>query len=376
LALTYDPGQFSVSTADIHLGSVLTAGSGWSIVPTIDPVTGQIAIALSSTTPISRSVGGSLVTIDFHQVTGEPGGVSPRSTGVGSDQPLPTPDPSPLTPFRLVASVNPNGQYARTELEDAQGTFTLTPEPSNSFDPRMDSVVMLTSTSSTASVSAPVMEVGSVSSTVEVPTGVNPMAWTVPTQTSAPNQPAPIAEASEEEVAGSNSAAEVAPFHGGAILHGVTGATTIAGATFVTAPLTGLAFQITSNLALSVSSGPAMAVGQSFADQVFQALARGTNNASDLALGSTPKDALARQLLSVPLAKDDLEDLNGSEIGTDLDDLSLGQASGLLGQAGRRVMTVNQTAPAPSPQGTADQAAVDLYFAQEADDVRQIAADE
>jgi hypothetical protein len=38
-----------------------------------------------------------------------------------------------------VASVNPTGnQVITTELEDAQGTFTLTPAPSNSFDARID----------------------------------------------------------------------------------------------------------------------------------------------------------------------------------------------------------------------------------------------
>ena len=133
LALTYDPSVFTVSAADVHLGSVLAAGSGWSVAPTIDPVTGQIAIALSSTTPISSAIGGSLVTIDFHQVDhGEPSGVSRR---------IPE-----STTIALVASVSPNGQYVTTELEDAQGTFTLTPAPTNSFDPRIDSVVLLTAT--------------------------------------------------------------------------------------------------------------------------------------------------------------------------------------------------------------------------------------
>jgi hypothetical protein len=56
LALTYDPHVFTVSAADVHLGSVLAAGSGWTVQPTINPATGQIAIALSSTTPISNSV--------------------------------------------------------------------------------------------------------------------------------------------------------------------------------------------------------------------------------------------------------------------------------------------------------------------------------
>jgi len=53
LALTYDPSVFTVSTADVYLGTVLAAGSGWSVVPTIDPATGEIAIVLWSTTPIA-----------------------------------------------------------------------------------------------------------------------------------------------------------------------------------------------------------------------------------------------------------------------------------------------------------------------------------
>ncbi len=104
LALTYDPRAFIVSPDDVHLGSVLAAGSGWSIVPTIDPPTGQIAIALSSTTPITSTIGGSLVTIDFHAVG----------------------QASSLASIVLVPSTTPDGQYVATELEDAQGSFTLT----------------------------------------------------------------------------------------------------------------------------------------------------------------------------------------------------------------------------------------------------------
>jgi uncharacterized repeat protein (TIGR03803 family) len=106
LALTYDPRAFTVSAADIHVGSVLAAGTGWSVVPTIDAATGQIAIALSSGTPITSTLGGSLVTIDFHQRPGEP-----ETFG---------------TFIRLVGSADPNGQYVTTELEDTQGTFALT----------------------------------------------------------------------------------------------------------------------------------------------------------------------------------------------------------------------------------------------------------
>jgi hypothetical protein len=104
LALTYDPREFNVSAADVQLGSLLKTASGWSIVSTINHETGQIGIALSSDTPIRGSVGGSLVTIGFHVV----GRIA---------------NPSSIT---LVASTSPNGQRVTTELEDAQGTFTLT----------------------------------------------------------------------------------------------------------------------------------------------------------------------------------------------------------------------------------------------------------
>jgi hypothetical protein len=111
LALTYDPRRFTVSAADVHLGSLLAAGSGWSVVATINAVTGQIAIDLSSTVPIANPSGGALVVIDFHALDA---GVSPGSQA----------------PVALAAWVNPTGrQVVRTELEDAQGTFTLTPAP-------------------------------------------------------------------------------------------------------------------------------------------------------------------------------------------------------------------------------------------------------
>jgi hypothetical protein len=123
LALSYDPGQFTVSAADVHLGSLL-AGGRWSVTPTIDPATGQIGIALSSDTPLQSAVGGSLVTIDFHPIADEPGALA---TG-----PVCTPVAyAPGSSIALVASATPNGQYVATELEDAQGTFTLSPAPRN-----------------------------------------------------------------------------------------------------------------------------------------------------------------------------------------------------------------------------------------------------
>ena len=109
LALTNDPKEFTVSAADVHPGSLL-AGADWSIIPTIDQATGQIGITLSSNMPITSSLGGSLVTIDFHLV----GQIFNPSS------------------IQLVASASPNGQYVATELEDAQGAFTLSLAPAGS----------------------------------------------------------------------------------------------------------------------------------------------------------------------------------------------------------------------------------------------------
>jgi len=135
LALTYDPSEFTVSASDIHLGSVLAGGSGWILTPTIDQATGQIAIALSSTTPITSTAGGSLMTIDLHEVEGVRGqgsGVREELSALAPDPWFLTPDPWPLTPVQLVAAFNVDGNYVATELEDAQGTFTLTPAPPRS----------------------------------------------------------------------------------------------------------------------------------------------------------------------------------------------------------------------------------------------------
>jgi hypothetical protein len=105
LALTYDPTVFTVSAADVHLGTVPAAGSGWTLQTTVDTTTGQIAITLFSVTPISSPVGGSLVTIDFH--------VKPTAA-------------SGTTSIDLATSVNPNGHgLVQTALADDQGLLTL-----------------------------------------------------------------------------------------------------------------------------------------------------------------------------------------------------------------------------------------------------------
>ena len=116
--ITYDPRVFTVSAADVHLGALL-AGGNWSVVSLIDQATGQIAIELSSSLPVSSMLAGSLITIDFH-LNNPVGWIS-----------------NPSYPS-LVPVATPYGQYVATELEDAQGSFTLTLAPGNALDKRID----------------------------------------------------------------------------------------------------------------------------------------------------------------------------------------------------------------------------------------------
>jgi hypothetical protein len=110
LALTYDPKVFTVTAADVHLGTVPASGSGWTLSTVVDPTTGALAIMLVSQTPITTSTGGSLVTIDFHKV----GAVSGT------------------TSIQLVASVNLPGQgMFSTAAFDSSDRFILSPAPTN-----------------------------------------------------------------------------------------------------------------------------------------------------------------------------------------------------------------------------------------------------
>jgi hypothetical protein len=125
LALRYDPSIFTVSAADIHLGTVPASGSGWTLQVIVDPATGQIAITLFSVTPISSSAGGSLVTIDFHVRPGARSGA---------------------TPINLVPAVRISGRVMYTALDDDQGPLTLHPAPTAAAnDPGMDGLVEVVS---------------------------------------------------------------------------------------------------------------------------------------------------------------------------------------------------------------------------------------
>ncbi len=106
LALRYNPEIYSITAADIKLGTVPNAGSGWQLGVAINPETGEIGITLFSTTPIQSTAGGSLVTITL-QVKG--------TSDVG--QPA----------LCLVDEVDPTGlRIYKTGLADSQGSLLVT----------------------------------------------------------------------------------------------------------------------------------------------------------------------------------------------------------------------------------------------------------
>ncbi len=100
LALRDNPRLFTVSAADVQLGSLT---SGWQLTAVVNAQTGEIGIDLFSSTPIQTTAGGSLVTI---AVGGNAG--------------------SSLTPFTLVNQVDPTGHRVfTTTVADGQGAFVL-----------------------------------------------------------------------------------------------------------------------------------------------------------------------------------------------------------------------------------------------------------
>jgi len=358
LALTYDPSLFSVSAADVHLGSVLAAGSGWSVESTINPGTGQIAIALSSTTPITSTLGGSLVTIDFHQADqGEPAGVSRR---------IPE-----STAFALVASVNPSGQQTiMTELEDAQGTFTLTPAPTNDFDSRIDGVVLLAATSTAAPVPPAVVEAAALGTTAAADNhdADGRVAAAPDVETTSPALPVVTAEASTQVLfAGGSGSTEMAPVHVSIVAVTSFLASTNLG-TLTSAPLAGLVFQF-ATVPAALAPGAGMSVAQHAADQWFLALARATANSSELPMVfGTVKDGwerlLANPLLLLQPPLDNLDGLNWETAGSAQDGQGADCSPAL---AGSRGAADSLTLPATDAHAALDLACLDQYFAQTAD---------
>jgi hypothetical protein len=373
LALTYDPRLFTVSAADVHLGSLLTAGSGWTVTPTINSLTGEIAIALSSTTPISSSVGGSLVTIDFHQ-NGIVGRISnPSSTALDS------------TAIELVSSVNPTGQQlVTTELEDAQGTFTLTPAPSNGLASRIDNPVTLTAASVSAlfGSAAPVTTI-----TPQVVQADDSHAAEIPVlETTGAAWPAAPESGGQALVAGPTVLADAGTLHvAAAAVHGVALAvaatSSLAPASpLAAAPLAGLVIQLASTAAVNPQGPAGLAAWQHVADQLFQALVHAPASVSDPGLvGSSGRESLERAvasqfLLSGPAL--DNRDALWEEVGGALEDQGLAPLPAVRGPGGGRHAASSLTPPATIAADVAQRAFVDQVFAQAADDGDQPTKDE
>jgi hypothetical protein len=108
LALTFDPNVFEVSAADVQLGSVPEAGSGWHLQAQVNEATGQIGVWISSNSAIESVLGGSLVTIAMHVRDNAPAG----ATGLS-----------------IVPWVNPTDgvRSYQTSVGDAQSGFLLHP---------------------------------------------------------------------------------------------------------------------------------------------------------------------------------------------------------------------------------------------------------
>jgi hypothetical protein len=241
LALTYDPSRYTVSAADVHPGSVL-AGGNWTILPSIDQATGELAVALSSNTPIRAAIGGSLVTIDFHPVTADSG----------------------TARFQLVAWASPNGQYIRTELQDAQGAFTLTPAPTNAPAGGSVATVLLSPVPVASVVNHPLIA-SATAPERETQDGEPPVRDVPPTPTVTMTLDA-LAQESQAGVIG--PVAE--PLH--SLAPGPVRAT-IPWTPF--SPLLGWVFQIAPWAGPSAPSGMELAAGPPSADPLFRALGGG-----------------------------------------------------------------------------------------------------
>jgi hypothetical protein len=326
LALKYDPRILTVSPADVHAGSLLAVGD-WSIVPTIDAATGQIGITLSSDTPIRAALGGNLVTIDFHQI-GEPGA---SATG---------------GMIELVASVDINGQSIRTELEDAQGSFTLTMAATQSMvslagsglteTPGVQSSLHMISASSSHP-AAGILEDAERRALPGV--GADPATVGVA-----------AIPASEQEIVSGPTPPETAALHVSA-----AAATSVASTIVSLAPLAGLVF----STPLPGAQAGSIPGWQHIAAQIFLALGR--TDPALVGAVQTLERSLAAQILPLPPASDSIDGLDWDEVGAALDWRSAPSPMSHEGPAAQ------STPPTLEPASSAT--ALDQVFAGTADDV-------
>jgi Putative Ig domain/Cohesin domain len=346
LALTYDPGVFSVSAADIHLGSVLSAADGWSLTPTIDAATGQIAIALSSDTPITSTRGGSLVTIDFHPRSGEPAAFATEG-GI----------------IKLASSAEPNGQYLTTELEDAQGAFTLT------FSSTTSVLTPPGSGLNRAVMQPPTNPGGAEENLSDIIAHLPVDRTAVPVEVDATMPPTAVSEASAADLAtGPTAAAPTEPLdavtvHGAAIVAPVNSQAPSVSGSVTAAPLT-VVFPVV-GMSLASPPGSGTAGWQHLAEPLFQALNHTNTDPALVASLQALGRALTGSLFLAPSPSDNLDGLNTDLASPDLDGQGIGPWT-QNGAASPRESTPSQTPPTPGP--ASDAAALDQVFAQAADD--------
>jgi hypothetical protein len=89
----------------------------------VDAAAGQIGVTIWSDAPITSSAAGSLVTIVFHRTAAAASGT---------------------TTIDVASAVNPDGDgVLYTQVGDSQGPYTLSPAPTDGYNPQIDGVVEL-----------------------------------------------------------------------------------------------------------------------------------------------------------------------------------------------------------------------------------------
>jgi hypothetical protein len=248
-----------------------------------------------------------------------------------------------------------------TELEDAQGTFTLSPAPTNGFDPRIDSLVTLASAPTAALIDTPSVEIAAFEGAApaeaqgtENRTGPE-TATLAPTASEVDSQGAIDATTAEPVQATVTAANPSAPLNMGTL----------------TGQITGLAFQLGSAI-----RQPAIAAGQNLADRLFQTLVPGSSRT-----GTCPifiEDTIERTLANEPEAQasvNALDSVNWDEIGDDLDWQGVGAV--LTGRGCRCDGLYDASHDTSRTQhAVPDEAAVDQYFIQTADNTDQATVNE
>jgi len=283
----------------------------------------------------------------------------------------------------LVASVNPDGQDVMTELEDAQGTFTLTPAPSNSFDPRIDSVVFLAGGQTAAPWSSSIVgaSVGTTTGVVDaqgadIRAVESPAVETIhlipPTVFPEPMDPDILVVPTTAGDATLH--ASVTTFHVGVAFIAATGSlASSGGSALAVAPLASLGFQVSNTAAVSAQASAGIFTWQHVADQLFQTLMRSPTNPSDLTLLSSVVETWEGpptvRILRLQTTSDNPDSLNWADAGSEVDWQAMGERP--IGHDAAPV-----TSLATDSQVNSQRAALDQYFAQAAENESPIMEDE